>query len=95
MNDKMIAMLFVMAILLAVLLYAFAIRKDSYQTVSLKTLGKFGYVEPPSCYEEEPSVRFKDLYICNACNLGCSSKKSWEQCKKCQYNLGSTIPGVM
>jgi len=69
------------------------IMRENYNQVM--TLGNFGKPEPASCYESEPEVRFKNLYICNACSLGCSSKESWDKCDQCQRNLSARVVGVM
>lgn len=67
------------------------LRKEKF----LMTLGDYGHPEPTTCFESEPAVRFNDLYICNACSLGCSSKESWEKCQECQRNLSAKVQGVM
>ena len=59
------------------------------------TLGNYGNPEPSSCSEEKPNVRFNHLYICNSCNLGCSTKDSWGNCQKCMEKLNNILPGVL
>jgi hypothetical protein len=89
-NLQMLVIISSIIILLGVLVFIFV--KEKYE---LMTMGNFGHPEPPSCYETEPAVRFKNLYTCNACSLGCSSKESWEKCLDCQQNLSSKVEGVM
>lgn len=59
------------------------------------TLGNYGHQEPSFCFEDKPNVRFKNLYICNACSLSCSTKESWDKCQTCMQNLNNILPSVL
>lgn len=59
------------------------------------SLGNYGHQEPGFCNQETPDIRFKDLYVCNACDLACSTKNSWDKCQKCQEALNYKLPGVL
>ena len=81
----------IVSIILLILAIVFLSKKEKF----LMTLGNYGHAEPKTCFESEPAVRFKNLYICNACSLGCSSKESWDKCEQCQRNLSAKVPAVM
>ena len=81
----------IMIVVMALLLVLLYLKTEKFSM----TLGNYGHPEPAFCKEEEPNVRFKNIYVCNACNLSCSTKESWDSCQKCMSKLNNIIPAVL
>ena len=84
----LVAIFFIVTIIGSILL----IKKNENYSM---TLGNYGHPEPSFCFEDEPNIRFNNLYVCNACNLSCSTKESWDKCQTCMQNLNNILPSVL